>query len=73
MRAKQILDVVYTDVCGPFDTLSLGGSKYFVSFIDEFSRMMWIQLMKTKDEVLQNFKTFKLEVEKQSSKKIKVL
>ncbi|MCH79927.1 copia-type polyprotein [Trifolium medium] len=73
MRAKQILDVVYTDVCGPFDTLSLGGSKYFVSFIDEFSRMMWIQLMKSKDEVLQNFKSFKLEVKNQSGKKIKVL
>jgi hypothetical protein len=40
MRAKQILDVVYTDVCGPFETLSLGGNKYFVSFVDEFSRMM---------------------------------
>jgi hypothetical protein len=73
MRAKQILDVVYTDVCGPFDTLSLGGSKYFVSFIDEFSRMMWIHLMKSKDEVLQKFKIFKLEVENQSNKKIKIL
>jgi hypothetical protein len=73
MRVKQILDVVYTDVCDPFETLSLGGSRYFVSFIDEFSRKMWIQLMKNKDEVLQNFKSFKLEVENQSSKKIKVL
>ncbi|KAK2438086.1 putative mitochondrial protein [Trifolium repens] len=73
MRAKQILDVVYTDVFGPFDTLLLGGSKYFVSFIDEFSRMMWIHLMKSKDEVLQKFKIFKLEVENQSNKKIKIL
>ncbi|CAJ2667154.1 unnamed protein product [Trifolium pratense] len=73
MRAKEVLNVVYTDVCGPFDTLSLGGNKYFVSFIDEFSRMMWIHLMKSKDEVLQNFKSFKLLVEKQSEKKIKIL
>ncbi|KAK2440889.1 putative mitochondrial protein [Trifolium repens] len=73
MRAKQVLAVVYNDVCGPFDTLSLGGSRYFVSFIDEFSRMMWIHLMKSKDEVLQKFKIFKLEVENQSNMKIKVL
>jgi hypothetical protein len=73
MRAKQILDDVYTDVCSPFETLSLGGNKYFVSFIDEFSRMTWIQLMKSKDEVLRSFKSFKLSVENQSEKRIKTL
>jgi transposase InsO family protein len=73
MRAKQVLDVVHTDVCGPFETLSLGGNRYFVSFVDEFSRMMWIYLIKTKDEVLQKFKSFKIMVEKQSEKQIKIL
>ncbi|KAK2403406.1 putative mitochondrial protein [Trifolium repens] len=73
MRAKQVLGVVHTDVCGPFETLSLGGNRYFVSFVDEFSRMMWIYLIKTKDEVLQKFKSFKIMVEKQSEKQIKIL
>ncbi|KAK2426061.1 putative mitochondrial protein [Trifolium repens] len=73
MRAKEKLDVVYTDVCGPFDTESLGGNKYFVSFVDEYSRMMWLYLIKTKDEVLHVFQKFKVMVEKQAERKIKIL
>jgi hypothetical protein len=73
MRAKNKLDVVYSDVCGPFDTESLGGNKYFVSFVDEYSRMMWLYLIKTKDEVLNVFLKFKVMVEKQAERKIKIL
>jgi transposase InsO family protein len=64
---------VYSDVCGPFDTESLGGNKYFVSFVDEYSRMMWLYLIKTKDEVLHVFQKFKVMVEKQAERKIKIL
>ncbi|GAU38671.1 hypothetical protein TSUD_292530 [Trifolium subterraneum] len=73
MRAKNKLDVVYTDVCGPFDTTSLGGNRYFVSFVDEYSKMMWLYLIKTKDEVLTIFKKFKALVEKQAEKSLKIL
>ena len=34
-RANEILEVIHTDVCGPMETKSLGGSRYFVTFIDE--------------------------------------
>src|SRR5215212_4258572 len=34
-RAKNILEIVYTDVCRPMDVMSFGGSKYFVTFIDD--------------------------------------
>ncbi|XP_047153213.1 uncharacterized protein LOC124824756 [Vigna umbellata] len=37
-RAKQPLEVVYSYVCGPFDVQSLGGDKYFLIFVDEYSR-----------------------------------
>jgi transposase InsO family protein len=73
MRAKNKLDVVHTDVCGPFETESLGGNRYFVSFVDEYSRMMWIYLIKTKDEVLSVFQRFKLLVEKQAERELKIL
>jgi hypothetical protein len=73
MRAKDKLDVVYSDVCGPFDTESLGGNRYFVSFVDEYSRMMWLYLIKTKDEVLTVFQKFKVMVEKQAKRGIKIL
>lgn len=73
MRSKNLLEVVYTGVCGPFEVLSLGGSKYFVSFVDEFSRMLWVYLIKTKGEVLSVFKRFKAMAEKQAERAIKIL
>lgn len=40
MRAKHVLNVVSSDICGPFETLSCGESNYFISFVDEFSTML---------------------------------
>ncbi|XP_058722251.1 uncharacterized protein LOC131594177 [Vicia villosa] len=40
-RAKQVLELVHTDVCGPMNTLSHGKSRYFILFIDDFTRMTW--------------------------------
>lgn len=60
MRAKNVLEVVHSDACGPFEIPSLGGNRYFVSFVDEFSTMLWMYLIKTKDEVLSIFKRFKV-------------
>ena len=73
IRSKRKLKVIYSDVCGPFEVKSLGGNNYFVSFIDEFTRKMWIYLIKQKSEVFNIFKKFKLLSEKQSDKVIKVL
>ena len=36
--AENVLDLVHTDVCSPFPVESLGGSKYFVSFVDDHSK-----------------------------------
>ena len=45
-RAKQVLKVRHSDLCGPLDTPSLGGNKYFPTFVDEFSRKIWVYLIK---------------------------
>jgi len=37
-RSKELLNVVYSDVCGPLEVPSLGEKKYFISFVDEFSK-----------------------------------
>lgn len=39
-RASDLLNIIYSDVCGPFEVSSLGGNKYFVSFVDEFSKKL---------------------------------
>lgn len=64
--------VVHSDACGPFQVPSLGGNKYFVSFLDEFSRMLWISLIRSKGEVFEVFKSFKLMNEQQAEKGIKI-
>ena len=72
-RSKGILDVVYSDVCGPIQVVSMGGNKYFVTFIDDFSRKLWTYLIKKKSEVIEVFAKFKSMVERQSGRKLKVL
>jgi hypothetical protein len=37
-RKSNVLDLVYSDVCGPIEVESLGGYRYFVTFIDDASR-----------------------------------
>jgi len=72
-RSKELLNVVYSDVCGPLEVPSLGGNKYFISFVDEFSRKLWLYLIKAKSEAFKMFQKFKILVEKQSGKSIKIL
>jgi transposase InsO family protein len=72
-RAKGILELIHSDVCGPFSSPSLRGFRYYVIFIDDHSRKTWIFFMKNKDEVLSRFVEFKALVENQTSKKIKAL
>ena len=49
------------------------GNKYFVTFIDDFSRKLWTYLIKKKSEVIEVFTKFKSMVERQSGRKLKVL
>ncbi|KAH9764742.1 hypothetical protein KPL70_001639 [Citrus sinensis] len=47
---REILEYVHSDVWGPTKTASIGGSHYFVTFIDDFSRRVWVYTMRAKDE-----------------------
>jgi len=67
------LELIHTDVCGPMNISSIRGNKYFLTFIDDFSKKTWIYLSKSKDEVFHYFKIFKAFVERQSDKLIKMV
>ena len=71
-KAKGILDIIHSDVCGPMSATSLSRYVYYVSFIDDFSRKTWIYFLKGKNEVFSKFKEFKALVENLSEKKIKI-
>ena len=70
---KGILDYVHSDVWGPTRTASLGGKHYFVTFVDDFSRRVWVYTMKKKDDVLGIFLNWKKMIETQTGRKIKYL
>jgi len=72
-RASSCLELVHTDVCGPMSIESLGGSRYFLLFTDDYSRMSWVYFLKFKSEVFENFRKFKALVEKQSGCSLKAL
>nr|GEU44154.1 hypothetical protein [Tanacetum cinerariifolium] len=72
-RAKDLLGLIHTDVCGPFKIMSRQGANYFVAFTDDFSRYGYVYLLKHKHEVFETFKVFQKEVENQLGKTIKSL
>ena len=72
-REKTILELVHTDVFGPISVPSLGESRYYVSFIDDFSRMILLYFLKKKWEEFEKFLKFKSLVENKTKKRIKVM
>ena len=52
--------------------ISRGGNKYFVIFIDDYSKYYSMYLLKIKDEIIENFKYLNLKL-KINKKKIKIL
>ena len=71
--STSLLQLVYSDVAGLFRVRSLGGVRYFLIFIDDYSKRTWVYLLSSKDQVLEKFKIFHQEVEHISGKKIDTL
>ncbi|GJZ79437.1 putative RNA-directed DNA polymerase [Tanacetum coccineum] len=71
-RSTELLELIHTDICGPFPS-GIGGHKSFITFIDDYSRYMYLFLISEKSESLYMFKTFKAEVENQLDRRIKVV
>ncbi|KAJ0169236.1 hypothetical protein K1T71_015266 [Dendrolimus kikuchii] len=72
-RAHSLLETIHSDLCGPMETKSLGGARYFLTFIDDYSRKVFVYILNSKSECLNKFKEFKSLVENQLNCKIKTL
>lgn len=74
-RAKEPLELVHSDLCGPIEPTTYGGASYYVLFTDDFTRMTHIYPLRKKSsgDVLERFKEYRPEVEKQTGKEIKRL
>jgi histone deacetylase 1/2 len=68
--SDSAFDLVFSDVWGPAPT-SVGRNNYYVSFIDDHTKFVWIYLLHKKSEVFQCFKDFQTLIERQFDKKIR--
>ena len=71
-HALSPFDLIHSDVWGPSLITTQGGSRYFVIFVDDFSRYTWIYLFKKRYELSQIYRDFTKMIETQFSKPIKI-
>ena len=57
-KATLKLERVYSDVIGPVSPSSIGGNRYAISFIDEFSGYAIVNFMKYQTQALQTFNEY---------------
>jgi histone deacetylase 1/2 len=70
---KSPLDLIFTNVWGPASVASTTGARYYVSFLDNYSKFLWLVPIKFKSDVERVFLQFQCYVEKQFSSKIKAI
>ena len=70
-RCGDVLELIHTDICGPFTLTALGVYRHFITFIDDFSRYGHVALISEKSDYLVAFKEFKVKMELQKNKKLK--
>jgi hypothetical protein len=72
-RDSSPLDLIHSNLMGPFPHPSIKKVRLVLIFFYDFSRFTWIYFLRKKSEVFQHLKYFKALVGTQSRKKTKVL
>jgi transposase InsO family protein len=72
-RASKGLELVHTDLCGQITPQTPGGKLYFLLVVDDYSRFMWVEMLKFKSEALAYFKKIKARAETECESKLKAL
>lgn len=73
IKTTGLLDMLHMDVCGPMETTSHGGARYFATIIDDYSRKVFVSFLTEKSAVVNAFRSFKAMAENQCGRKIKRL
>ena len=70
-RETKLLELIHSDLGNLKQTMTKGGKKFYVTFIDDDSRFTRVYLLRNKDETFDMFLSYKAKVENQLDKKIK--
>ncbi|CDF37707.1 unnamed protein product [Chondrus crispus] len=72
-RAQNCLDLVHSDVCGPLEVQSIGGLRYFITFVDDHSNWVVVYTMRNKSEAFAKYKLYEKLAQTHTGRKVKVL
>ena len=71
--SSEILELVHIDLCGPINPQSYCGARYYILFVEDYSRMMVVMYLKEKSKTFKMFKWYLARVEKETGKSLKCL
>ena len=57
-KKSRPLELIHSDLCGPMNVESIGGSKYVLTFTDDYTRYVTVYFLKSKSEVLVKFEEY---------------
>jgi hypothetical protein len=72
-KTTELGELIHADVCGPMQVESPSGSKYYVTFKDDYSGYRAIYFLKTKSEVFEKFKLFICKIRSETKALVRTL
>ncbi|GKD64694.1 ribonuclease H-like domain-containing protein [Tanacetum coccineum] len=61
-KSKNLGDLVHLDLCGPYKVTSSKGFRFFLTVVDDYTRAVWVYLIKSKDEFMHSPLTSHLKI-----------
>lgn len=72
-KSNSLGDLIHLDVWGPYKVPTCEGFRFFLTVVDDFTRSVWIFLLKNKSDVFDNFEIFYNLLSNQFDKKVKIV
>lgn len=57
-KTERLGDLIHLDLWGPYRVQSKEGYKFFLTIVDDYTRAVWVYLLKSKDETCDNIQQF---------------
>ncbi|KAI3719915.1 hypothetical protein L6452_20821 [Arctium lappa] len=71
IKTSGCFELLHCDIWGKYRTLSLSGAGYFLTIVDDFSRVVWVFLLKFKHEASKHLMNFHKMIKNQFDRSIK--
>ncbi|GJS93657.1 putative RNA-directed DNA polymerase [Tanacetum coccineum] len=71
-KTKLLGEIVHLDLWGPYKVVSHTGHRYFLTVVDDYTRAVWVYLIKSKDEVFESINIFYNLIKNQFKRTVKI-